>query len=151
MIRMGFKMPKKKMTEKQKKAASQNLKKARAAKKPSENKSIHESVRNLPESNPLCYKNVKEWIKTQKDLLQSIKHYKNSKNSKEVARYYKVETYITNLNNYLRTGVYNDLFYGNNMQHKIKYYCEYPSYDKDGNIKRSYGVFYDDIGLYTGE
>jgi hypothetical protein len=38
------------------------------------------------------------------------------------------------------------------MEHKIKWRCVAPAYDADGMAKRSYGVFYNDIGtVYTGQ
>ena len=58
-----------KMTEEQKQAARDRLAKARANRGPSQNKLIAESVRNLPEDNPLSLKNVRSWIKENKELL----------------------------------------------------------------------------------
>jgi hypothetical protein len=38
------------------------------------------------------------------------------------------------------------LFYGEHQESRIKQVCIAPAYDKDGNIKRSYGVYYADLG-----
>jgi hypothetical protein len=43
------------------------------------------------------------------------------------------------------------MFYGEHMNNRIKTVCIVPAYDKDGNIKRSYGCYYPDIGgVYVG-
>lgn len=137
------------MTEAQKKAAAERLEKARAAKAPAQNISVHESIRDLDDDHPLSPKNVKEWIKDWKLRLHGIRHHRTSKEAKEVGNYYSTEAYIRNMQNYLSTGVWHDMFYGENRN--MPYYpaCVKPSYDKDGNIKRSYGVYYADLdGVY---
>ena len=58
------------MTPEQRQAAAERLAKAREKRlkeNPPKNLSIHPSVRNLPDDDPLSFKKVKEWIKTQKD------------------------------------------------------------------------------------
>jgi hypothetical protein len=60
---------KRKMTEEQKAAAVARLAKARENRGPSQNKLIAEEVRNLPDENPLSLKNVRSWIKENKELL----------------------------------------------------------------------------------
>ena len=62
-----------------------------------------------------------------------------------------IQAYINNLQKYLSTGEYVDLFYGEYQQHKVRYRCVVPAYYKDGTPKYSYGVFYQDLGYtYTG-
>ena len=69
--------PRKPMTEEQRVAAAERLEKARAvraANNPDYGMSgIHESIRNLPDDHQLHPKKVKQWIKTQKDLLKTEK------------------------------------------------------------------------------
>jgi hypothetical protein len=139
------------MTDEQKAAASERLAKARAKKGPSQNKLIDEGVRNLPDDNPLSLVNVRSWIKENKELLQGIKTLKDSKDAKERAEYHRVETYVSNLEAYLRNGTYLDFFYGSRMQNKIKLRVTHMAYTKDGTPKRSAGHWYPDIGLYTQE
>jgi len=140
-----------KMTEEQKQAARERLAKARANRGPSQNKLIAENVRNLPEDNPLSLNNVRSWIKENKELLQSIKTFKDSKESKERAKYRQVETYVANLEAYLRDGVYRDFRYGSQMQNKISMKVTVMAYNRDGTPKRSVGWLYPDIGVYTQE
>jgi len=142
---------KRKMTEEQKAAAVERLAKARAKRGPSQNKLIAENVRNLPEDNPLSLKNVRSWIKENKELLQAIKSFKDSKESKERTKYQQVETYVANLEAYLRDGTYRDFFYGSQMQHKITHRVYVMAYDKDGTPKRTVGWYYPDCGIYTQE
>lgn len=139
------------MTAEQKKAAADRLRKAREAKGPSENKLIDETVRNLPDENPLSLKNVRQWIKENQLLLKSIRDMKDSKASKDRAYYQQVETYISNLQAYMRTGIYLDNYYGAQMQNAIKHRVLHMAYNKDGTPKRTVGYWYPDIGVYTEE
>ena len=140
-----------KLTEGQKKAAAERLAKARQAKGPSKNSQVAENVRKLADDNLFSVKNVRRWIKENKELLAAIKSFKDSKDSKEREQYLKVETYIANLESYLRNGVYLDMFYGAQMQHKISHKVYVMAYNKDGSPKRTVGWYYPDVGLYTQE
>lgn len=142
---------KRKMTEEQKEAARARLAKARANKGPSQNKLIAENVRNLPDDNPLSLKNVREWIKENKELLSSIRDFKNSKDRDQRMKYHDVETYVANLEAYLRDGTYRDFRYGSQGQNKIKMRVTVMAYHKDGTPKRTVGWLYPDIGVYTQE
>lgn len=139
------------LSAEQKAAAAERLKKAREARAPAANVMIADSVKALPDENIFSLKNVRKWLKTNKEILSSIKSFKDSKDSKEREEYANVEAYITNLNSYIRTGEYFDLFYGEHRQHKIKYRCTNMAYYPDGTPKRTVGVFYSDIGVYTEE
>jgi hypothetical protein len=52
---------------------------------------------------------------------------------------------------YLRTGIWLDLFYGENQEHRVKYRSVASTYDDEGFIKRRVGVIYPDCGEYTKE
>ena len=136
------------MTEEQKQAARERLAKARANRGPSTNKLIAENVRNLPDEDTLSLKNVRPWLKENKELLQSIRSFKDSKDPKERAMYQKTETYVSNIESYLRHGVWVDLFYGSQQQHRIKYRVSIKgmAYYADGTPKRTVGYYYEDIG-----
>lgn len=134
------------LTPEQKQAARERLAKAREARQsegPSTNSMYAESVRNLPDEDPLSLANVKQWIVHNKKTLAGIR--------KETADYYRVSAYITNLEHYLRTGVYSDLRFGLEGDNKIKYRCVAMAYYPDGTPKRSIGVVYPDVGEYTEE
>lgn len=142
---------KRKMTEEQRAAAVARLAKARENRGPSQNKLIAENVRNLPEDNPLSLKNVRSWIKENKELLVAIKSMKDSKDAKERGKYLEVQTYVQNLEAYLRTGVYLDNRYGSQGQNKIQYKVTHMAYYPDGTPKRTVGWLYPDVGIWTKE
>lgn len=140
-----------KMTEEQKQAARDRLAKARANRGPSQNKMIAENVRNLPDENPLSLKSVRGWIKENKELLNSIRDFKTSKDWKQRDTFNRTQSYVANLEAYLRDGTYRDMFYGSQMQNKILYHVTAMAYHKDGTPKRTVGYHYPDIGVYTQE
>lgn len=140
-----------KLTAEQKAAAAARLAAAREAKGPSQNTMVDSDVRNLPDEHILSLKNVRQWIKTNKELLVSLKSLKDSKEASERAKYNDIETYVANLESYLRNGVYLDFRYGEHAQSKIKYVCSAMAYYANGKPKRTAGVIYPDIGLYTQE
>jgi hypothetical protein len=144
---------KREMTQEQKEAAVARLAAAREARGPSQNTMVDEFVRNLPEDDLFSLKNVRQWIKTNRELLQAMKGMKESKESSERVAYMKTETYVANLEAYLRSGIYTDLAYGEHGQTKIKYVVRSNgmAYYPNGTPKRSVGVLYEDVGLYTEE
>ena len=145
------KRKRKPMTAEQKAAAAERLAKARAAKAPSQNLSVHESIRDLPDDHPLSPKKVKEWLREHRKRLASIKSYRLSKERKERDEYREVDNYIKTLTRYLDSGVWTEPFWGENRENRMYYVCVAPAYDKNGEIKRSKGVFYRDLGYIYGE
>ena len=100
--------PRKPMTETQRAAAAKRLEKARAKraeKNPDYGMSgVHESLLNLPDDYPLSPKVVKQWIKTQKDLMSAERAGVRQNVKGAVARLANHEGYIRNLQKYLRDG-----------------------------------------------
>ena len=100
--------------------------KVRAAKKPPAYKNIHPNVKNLPDDNTLSVKNVKEWEKHNKecvsDLKYKIRRMDNGKDKILLER--EVENrkvYLANINTYLDTSTWCDLFYGKDQEHTTQY------------------------------
>lgn len=147
-------MAKRKMTEEQRKAAGERLAKAREKRlkeNPPQYKNIHPIALNRPEDDPFYFRKVQKWIKTQKDLLSEARKSLRQKEKGAEAKVASIQGYIANLQKYLSTGIYCDLFYGEHQQYRIRYRCFKPAYNKDGTQKRSFGVFYEDLGYtYTG-
>lgn len=139
------------LTTEQKQAAVARLAAAREAKGPSQNMLIDADVRNLPDDDTFSLKNVRQWIKTNKELLVAMRGMKESKESSERASYANVETYVANLESYLRSGHYLDFRFGENGQNNVTYVCRAMAYYANGEPKRTVGVLYADIGLYTQE
>lgn len=143
------------MTPEQRAAASERLALAREKRmknNPPQFKNIHPSVLERGEDDVFYFRKIQQWIKTQKELLASARTSLRQKVKGAEAMVANHQAYIRNLETFLRTGDYCDMFYGEHMEHKIKYRCVVPAYNKDGTIKRSYGVFYEDIGtVYEGD
>ena len=148
--------PRKPLTEDQKAERAERLAVARAKKKPSEHKSVHPSVPRDEESN-VNVKSVRSWIKTNQERLlaakQSLKLNPKDRNlSNEVNI---LETYVHNLQAYLRTGVWLDFRWGENMEGKMtrivthNAYHWHPHDPYKGMVKREVGVMYTDIGMWT--
>ena len=119
--------------------------KARAAKKPPTYKNIHEDVKNLPDDNTLSVKNVKGWEKHNKervkDLKYKIRRMDKSKDRTLLER--EVENrsvYLININKYLDTSTWLDLFYGKNQEHKTRYRPIAYAYDEEGYIKTNVSI-----------
>ena len=116
--------------------------KVRAAKKPAAYKNIHSDVKNLPDDNPLSLKNVKEWQKHNKervtDLKYKIRRMDKGKDRTLLEREVENRTvYLANINKYLDTSTWLDLFYGKDQEHKTKYRTSVYAYDEEGYIKTS--------------
>lgn len=153
--RKKFRKP---LTEEQKAERVERLAKARAAKAPSEHKSVHYSV-SRDESDPVNVKSVRAWIKSNQERLSSAKQSKKlNPKDKNIANEVNIlETYIHNLQSYLRTGIWLDFRWGENMEgkiqriNKVKAYHWHPRDPFLGMVRRDVGVWYDDIGLWTKE
>ena len=147
--------PRKPMTDEQKAAASERLAKARearAAKNPDYGKSgIAECLRNLPDDHQLSPKRVKEWIRVQKDYAKFERAAVRQKIKGADAKLAMHDAYIRNMLSYLRTGDWIDMFYGEQMQNRVRNRCVALAYywygPRKGEPKRDVGTFYPDLGL----
>ena len=148
------------MSEEQRVAAAARLEKAREkrkAKNPDYGMSnVHESLRNLPNDHPLHPDQVKQWIKSQKDLAGSARSSIRQKVKGAEAQLGIHEGYVRNMQKYLRDGDWVDMFYGEHQQYKIKYRCTSQAYYWDGpnkgQPKFDIGTYYPLLGcVYTQE
>jgi len=147
-------IPKKRKTRKpmsaeQKAAAAERLAKAREKRlqeNPPQYKSIHPTVLEKGDDHAWSHVNIKKWIKTQKELLSIAKSDVRRKIKGAEARVYQHEGYIRNLETYLRTGTYLDLFWGEHQNKKVRNICLVMAYHPDGTPKRNVGTYYPDIG-----
>ena len=116
--------------------------KARAAKKPAAYKNVHSDVKNLPDDSTLSLKNVKEWQKHNKervsDLKYKIRRMDKGKDRTLLEREVENRTvYLANINTYLDSSTWCDLFYGKDQQHTVRYRPIAYAYDEEGFIKTS--------------
>ncbi len=143
------------MTEEQKAAAAERLAKAReirAKKNPPKNPGVHPEVLAKPDDDPLSLVNVRSWIKSNKEKLQGAKQEARSNTKGAIAKVASLEGYIRAMEQYVRSGVWNDLYYGEHRTMKVKQSCIAMAYYPDGTPKRTKGVFYPDIGVtWQGE
>lgn len=134
------------MSAEQKAAAAERLKKAREAKGPSSS-SYPEHIASLPDDAPLSIANVRQWIRSCKEELEMMKGWDKSNDAKERSAYLDLETYISNMESYLRYGDWLDFRYGEKRERIMVRRCIAKAYDLEGNVKRNVGTFYDDIGF----
>lgn len=155
--RKKFRKPRKPMTEEQKKAASERLAKARAAKKKTSSApmNVHASVLAKPDEDVFSLKNVREWIKHNKELLSEERRYLRSNVKGAQSKVTSIEGYIRHMQHYLRTGDWIDSYYGKEQGQKIKMICVAMAYHFEGPMKgmakRDIGVVYPDVGKWTEE
>jgi len=94
------------MSPEQKAAAAERLRLAREKRlkeNPPEYKSVHPDVLKHSEDHPWHHLKVKQWIKTQKDLLSAEKRNARANVKGAIAKVANIEGYIRNLENYLKS------------------------------------------------
>jgi len=146
------------LTPEQKQAAAERLaiaREKRLKENPPKYKNVNDEVLKLDPDDPWSFKNVKEYIKYQKGILAHHRQALRRGEKWAEARYLSTKSYISNLENYLRTGVWLDLYWGkdrdnpvNNVCHAIAYYHVGP---KKGQVKRTVGTYYPDLGMVYGK
>ena len=105
-----------KLTQQQKEAAAARLAAARAKKGEPKYSQYNQRVVNLPDDHKLSFKKVRSWIKTNKAKLPLLKKAVRQKERGSIAKLAIVEGYISNMESYLRTGLWLDLFYGEDQE-----------------------------------
>ena len=106
-----------KLTNEQKQAAAARLAAARAKKGEPKYSQYDQGVVNLPEDHKLSFKKVRSWIKSNKEKLPLLKKAVRQKERGSIAKLAITEGYISNMESYLRNGIWLDLFYGEDQEH----------------------------------
>ena len=119
----GWKPRKKRkpMTEEQRKAAAERLAIARSKKAPSENTSIHPTVLALPDDHHLSAKKIREWIRSNREMMSSYRTQMRKEVKGARARYHDLEGYIRFMKHYLKHGDWISDVYGENQEKRIKW------------------------------
>ena len=123
-------MPRRKMSEEQKAAATERLRVAREKRlreNPPKYANIHSSVLAKPDDDPLSRKNVVNWIKTQKSLLSAERGNVRRNVKGAIAKVADHQGYIRHMETYLRGGDWIDDCYGEYMEKRIKWKVVVPS------------------------
>ena len=119
----GWKQPKKRkpMTPEQRIAAAERLEKARAAKAPAKNQTIHPAVLSLPDEHYLSAKKVKSWIKSNKEMLSELRGEVRRDVKGAKAKYWSLDGYVRHMQYYLKHGSWIDNQYGEFQEKSIKW------------------------------
>jgi len=140
-----------KITEEQREALRERMKLMRAKKTPSEYKNISKMVLNLPDDDTYSFKNIKAWIKHNKEMISALNAQSRSRNATDKERRtsenlsQSKKAYVRYCEYYLKTGDWISMFSGQDEEHKVVPRCVAMAYYSDGTPKRSEGVFYPDI------
>ena len=134
------------------------MEKARAKKKPAEYKNVHSSVLALPDDSEYSFKNVKEWIKDNKEqiaaLNKSARSFRTDPKDKQKASNLaeSKKAYIRMCEHYLKTGDWIATHSGKEEGHKVVPRVTTMAYYPDGTPKRTVGYWYPDIeAIWTKE
>ena len=121
-----------KLTQQQKQAAAERLAAARAKKGEPKYSQYDQAVVNLPDDHKLSFKKVRQWIKANKEKLPLLKKAVRLKERGSIAKLAITEGYISNMESYLRNGLWLDLFYGEDQEHSTGWFRRHVArYDID--------------------
>ena len=142
---------KKTLTVAQKEAQRIRLEKMRAKKKAPEYKNVSKYVLSLDDEEPYSLKNVKVWIKHNKEMISMLQARARNKEISPKDKQHSLsmadnkKAYIRYIEHYIKTGDWIGLFSGQEETKKVIPKCVAMAYYPDGTPKRSVGVFYPDI------
>jgi hypothetical protein len=138
------------MTEEQRAAASANLAKARAKKKPATYKTIHPKVVALPDDHLLSIINIRKYIKASNLKVAALRRAIGNNEKGAEAKLASKMAYRRACENYLKDGIWALDFLGEDEEKKVQWKCIAPAYDANGIQKRIFGAYYSDIGVANG-
>ena len=101
----------------------------RAKKKPPKRVGVHSSVLELPDDHMLSYKKVKQWIETQEGKARGAgqtersksTEMSNKKRNEAMRQRMDAQGYIRSMKRYLKTGDWDNLYYGEHEQNLTKW------------------------------
>jgi hypothetical protein len=149
---------KKTLTVAQKEAQTLRLEKMRAARKPPEYKNVHPYVLSLDDEEPYSLKNVKVWIKHNKELITMLNARARNRDMSPKDKQQALtqaddkKAYIRYIEHYIKTGDWIGMFSGQNETLKVIPKVVAMAYYPDGTAKRTVGYWYPDIkAVWTNE
>ena len=116
-----IKRRRKPMTPEQRAAAGERLAKAREAKGPAQHQNICPEVLARPDDHFLSLKNVRSWIKSNKEQLSSLRGEVRRDVKGAKAKFHSVEGYIRHMQHYLKHGDWIDNAYGEHQEKSVKW------------------------------
>lgn len=106
----------------------------------------------LPDDHWIHPTKVKAWLKEWKKVLTETKSWEDSKDPNLRMQFNIAQTYVYNMNIYLRTGFWGDTHFGEKREGKVITVCKVLAYDREGMVKRTIGTYYPDLGgIWTKE
>jgi len=141
------------LTNAQKEAQKIRLEKMRAKRKVPEYKNVHKYVLALDDEEPYSFKNVKVWIKHNKELVSMLTARARNKEMPPKDKQQALmqaddkKAYIRYIEHYIKTGDWIGLFSGQEETKRVIPKCVAMAYYPDGTPKRTVGVFYPDIRI----
>lgn len=132
----AFEQSKESLTKKEE--VKERMAALRAKRKPPKLKGVHPSVLELPDDNTFSHKNIKKWIETQQGIAKAAGMIERSRNrdvpqkerDKKMRERYAAEGYIRAMQRYLRTGDWDNMYFGEYEDHLTKWKVIAPAGDK---------------------
>ena len=132
----AFEQSKESLTKEEK--VKERMAALRAKRKPPKLKGVHPSVLELPDDNTFSHKNIKKWIETQQGIAKAAGMIERSRNrdvpqkerDKKMRERYAAEGYIRAMQRYLRTGDWDNMYFGEYEEHLTKWKVIAPAGDK---------------------
>ena len=132
----AFEQSKESLTKKEE--VKERMAALRAKRKPPKLKGVHPSVLELPDDNTFSHKNIKKWIETQQGIAKAAGMIERSRNRdvpqkeryKKLRERYAAEGYIRAMQRYLRTGDWDNMYFGEYEDHLTKWTVIAPAGDK---------------------
>jgi hypothetical protein len=109
------------MTPEQKASAIERLAKAREAKGPAQHQNICPEVLARPDDHFLSLKNVRHWIKSNKEQLSSLRGEVRRDVKGAKSKFHSIEGYIRHMQHYLKHGDWIDNAYGEYQEKSVKW------------------------------
>ena len=132
----AFEQSKESLTKEEK--VKERMAALRAKRKPPKLKGVHPSVLELSDDNTFSHKNIKKWIETQQGIAKAAGMIERSRNrdvpqkerDKKMRERYAAEGYIRAMQRYLRTGDWDNMYFGEYEDHLTKWTVIAPAGDK---------------------
>ena len=123
----AFEQSKESLTKEEK--VKERMAALRAKRKPPKLKGVHPSILALPDDNTFSHKNIKKWIETQQGIAKAAGMIERSRNrdvpqkerDKKMRERYAAEGYIRAMQRYLRTGDWDNMYFGEYEDHLTKW------------------------------
>ena len=132
----AFEQSKESLTKEEK--VKERMAALRAKRKPPKLKGVHPSILALPDDNTFSHKNIKKWIETQQGIAKAAGMIERSRNrdvpqkerDRKMRERYAAQGYITSMQRYLRTGDWDNMYFGEYEEHLTKWKVVAPAGDK---------------------